>query len=181
MLYVGPRNLRLCFALLSTHANTSKTDRVSRSAQPLWCLSPLHLLFQALWFLVMSKQVWIKWEKIENPTVSQANFHLFCERHLSWKTGKSVYPVVSRRLSTFRVPCGKQSLSSNSQCGHCKQRGWTQSESSETTTRTYSVCYFHGKKGARSARFTGGVCACVFILALQPPVVGLKSYRLGDR
>lgn len=111
-------------------------------------------LFGFLWWV---NKFWLSRKKKEKPTVNQANFHLFSVRHLSWKPGKCVYPLASRHLSTFQVPCSKQSLSSNSQCGHCKQRGWTQSESSETIPRTYSVCFFYGKKGARSASFTGGV------------------------
>lgn len=133
---------------------------------PCGVLVPCICYFKLFGFLWWVNKFGLSRTKKENPTVNQANFHLFCERHLSWKTGKRVYPVASRRPSTFRVPCSMQSLSSNSQCGHYKQRGWTQSESSETTTRKCSVCYFHGKKRERSARFTGGVCACVFILAL---------------
>lgn len=53
---------------------------------------------------------------------SRVIFHLFCERHLPWKKGKCVYPLVGRRLSTFWVLCSKQSLSSNFQCDHCKQK-----------------------------------------------------------
>lgn len=97
-------------------------------------------------------------------TPSRLVFHLFCERHLSWKKRKCVYPLVGRRLSTFWVLCSKQSLSSSSQCDHCKQRGWTWSESSQNITRKCSVCYFHGKKRARSADFTGGAYACAMFL-----------------
>lgn len=44
--------------LCPPHANTLKMCRVSWGTQPLWYLSPFHLLFQAVWFLRMSKQVW---------------------------------------------------------------------------------------------------------------------------
>lgn len=76
------------------------------------------------YFKLFSFLGWVnKFVLSRKKTPTRVIFHLLCERHVSWKRVKCVYPLVGRCLSMFWVLCSKQRLSSNSKCDHYKQRG----------------------------------------------------------